>query len=647
MMFRLRLLVCLIVIVFCAPAVRAGCPGAAFNADGSVKKPTLVSTPTPSPTPRPGQVFYVATNGTPAGNGSIGKPWDLQTALNKTVSIPPGATVYLRGGTYVGKFVSRLTGTRATPIIVRAYPGEKFRIDGNVQSTLAAATATAAPYSDSRCVFTSNLGLPNGAAVWIENELVSITGQKADGVTWNCQRGWGGTLVAAHPAGAAAYSPDTVLTIFGSHSRFYDLEILDSYRIRVYNKNFNDTTIPIRSGGILVLNNIGTRIINPIIHDISTGVFANESAVDLEVYGAIAFNCGFVDWSRGHGQCFYLANDPAFQKRVRNSIAFNGFSNCAKAYTSSGKAANFLFEDYIAFGCGVSATVPGNRGNGGVDLPLGNRDAALFVGANGPNKATNDIKIRRAYLFEPLNSTGDPTLWTGYYEGVGSTGLELTDSRVMGGSVAFAMAFKSFSITGNKFFAQATGTASNGKLLVAARLDPGYSGVWNNNTYFDQTPNDIYPVAPFPFLFSSGGVFKLSCIGAAQLKFVDPCAGPRGGWQTPTFDVNSQYNRSPPTGTEVFVIPNDYEQGRAHIAIYNWALNETVPADLSNVLKIGDKFEVRAVEDFFGVPVASGTYAGGTIAIPMMGSAVTAPIGLGWTPPSTRPTFGVFLLRKL
>src|SRR4030095_1548149 len=98
MMFRLGLLAYLIVIVFCASAVRAGRPGAAFNADGPVTTPTLIPTPTPSPTPGSGQVFYVATNGTPAGNGSIGKPWDLQTALNKTVSIPPGATVYIRGG---------------------------------------------------------------------------------------------------------------------------------------------------------------------------------------------------------------------------------------------------------------------------------------------------------------------------------------------------------------------------------------------------------------------------------------------------------------------------------------------------------------------------------------------------------------------
>ena len=35
----------------------------------------------------------------------------------------------MRGGTYTGYFVSRLTGTAAAPIIVRNYAGERVTID--------------------------------------------------------------------------------------------------------------------------------------------------------------------------------------------------------------------------------------------------------------------------------------------------------------------------------------------------------------------------------------------------------------------------------------------------------------------------------------------------------------------------------------
>lgn len=614
--------------------------------------PSPTATPTPVPTPQPTPVagaFYVSTTGFGLKDGSINNPWDFQTACNQTAKILPGSTVYLRGGTYLGKFICRLAGTASAHIDVRPYPGETFKLEGYVHSTLANPLAIAAPWSDSQCKFTSKLGLPSGAAVWIESEVVMLTAPQADGLTWTCTRGWAGQPVSAHSVGAEAYSPDNVLTAAGSYTWFWEPEILDSNPKRLFAKDFGGTTFAIRSGGFNSVQGVGNKLIIPVIHDTSTGVFANEGAIGLDVIGAIIFNTGFVDFSRGHGQLYYLANDPAVQKAIRASIGFNGFSNCAKFYTSSGMAHNFLSEDFIAFGCGVSATAPGNQGQGpGKDLPLGNRDAALFVGANGPNKATNDITIRRNYFYEPPGSTGDPTLWAGYFEGVGSTGLSVTDSRVMGGSVAFSTAFKTLTVTGTKFHAQAAGSAvNNGALLVAARLDPGFMATWNNNTYFDQTPNEA-GWGQLPFLFSIGGVAKLSCRGAAQLQWNEPCttAG-RGSWPSLTgFDSNSSYNRGAPTGVEVFVIPIPLVPGRAHVAIYNWAKNALVSVDLSSVLQIGDKFEVKAVEDLFGPAVISGTYAGSPVAIPMTGTTVTAPIGLGWTPPSTRPEFGVFLVRK-
>lgn len=649
MIFRF---VCLIVLGLSSVAVRAECRGAVYNPDGSVTV-RIVARATPTPTPPPPASptptpllpgFYVATSGSPVGNGSINNPWDLRTALNQTRAIRPGSIVYLRGGTYFGKFTNRLTG-----VVVRSYPGEWARIDGNVHSTLAAAMTEAAAFSDSKCVFTSNLELSNGAAIWIEDEMVSITGQRADGLTWNCQRGWGGTLVAAHPAGALAYSPDEVMTIVGSGNVLRDMEILDSSLRRLFDKDLGNTTIGYRSGGIVVQNNTGTKLINLIIHDTSTGVFANESAVALEIYGTIVFNNGFVDWSRGHGQGFYLANDPVAQKTIRDVISFNGFSDAMKAYTSSGKASNFLFDGVIAFNAGVNANFPGNHGNGGTDLLFGHRDAAIFVGANGPNKNTDNIIVRRSYLYEPPNSFGTPTLWTGYAKGVGSGGLEVSDSRIMGGANSFAMAFKSFSIMRNKFHAQGAAPAGNDKLLVGAELDAGYSGTWDQNSYFDETPKYPFPVAQFPFIFTVGGSPRQACVGGAVLKFSDICAAPHGGWQQVSmFDAHSTYVSGPPTLNEVFVIPNDYEPGRAHIAIYNYALNPTVNVDISFVtgLRAGDRFEVRAVEDFFGTPVLTGIYSGSPIAVPMTGKTVAPAIGLTWAPPSTRPRFGAFVLTK-
>lgn len=82
----------------------------------------------PSADPPPG--FFVAVDGSAAGDGSFAAPWDLQTALLHPPALAPGDTVWLRGGTYAGAFYSKLVGTAAAPITVRSYPGEWAVLDG-------------------------------------------------------------------------------------------------------------------------------------------------------------------------------------------------------------------------------------------------------------------------------------------------------------------------------------------------------------------------------------------------------------------------------------------------------------------------------------------------------------------------------------
>jgi hypothetical protein len=73
--------------------------------------------------------FHVAPDGTADGDGTAEKPWDLATALAPPAAVRPGDTIWLKGGTYVGGFESRLTGTREAPITVRGVPGERVTID--------------------------------------------------------------------------------------------------------------------------------------------------------------------------------------------------------------------------------------------------------------------------------------------------------------------------------------------------------------------------------------------------------------------------------------------------------------------------------------------------------------------------------------
>ena len=89
-------------------------------------------------------------------------------------------------------------------------------------------------------------------------------------------------------------------------------------------------------------------------------------------------------------------------------------------------------------------------------------------------------------------------------------------------------------------------------------------------------------------------------------------------WRTKnSADLNSRLVERGPTGTHVVVRPNRFERGRAHVAVYNWSRGDGVEVDLSNGLNRGDRFGVYRVEDLKGAPVASGTYDGRLVSLPL------------------------------
>jgi len=103
---------------------------------------------------------------------------------------------------------------------------------------------------------------------------------------------------------------------------------------------------------------------------------------------------------------------------------------------------------------------------------------------------------------------------------------------------------------------------------------------------------------------------------------------------------------SAPAGVKIVVRANQYEPGRANIIIYNWAQDSTVSVDVSGVLTLGDQYVVQNAQDFYGPPIASGTYSGGTLQLPVVSVAAPNPIGVTTTRPApvTGPTFNVFAL---
>ena len=209
-----------------------------------------------------------------------------------------------------------------------------------------------------------------------------------------------------------------------------------------------------------------------------------------------------------------------------------------------------------------------------------------------------------------------------------------------------------FDVEGNTFFnAGILATSGDSRnLLVGGGVIANNPTVVNNYLYFKNadTPESAFDMgysagcsnATVTGNYVSNGTDFVNCMPVTMTG--NTFYGPLSGFTQSQYPNNTYYS-SRPTGLKVFVRPNAYEAGRANVTVYNWPLQSSVSVDLSSVLTVGQGFEIRNVHDFFGAAVVTGTYAGGTVSIPMTGLSVAAPVG--WTaPPSPGPEFSAFVV---
>ena len=231
--------------------------------------------------------FYVSPHGKSSGNGSLTRPWDLQTALRHPACVRAGDTIWLRGGVYSPRmpyspgFRSYLSGEPRAPILVRQYPGER--------ATLI--------------------------------EKVGYTGT----------------------------DQQSVLSVWGSHTWFWGFEITNSNatrRIDVPGAGPTPAQLPMASGVDVIGDNI--KLINLIIHDTRGGLALWTSATNSEAYGCIVYNNGWVGSDGGHGQGIYCQNLRG-ERYLRDNIVFNQFSQGVFGYTVNSFLRNISIERNVVF----------------------------------------------------------------------------------------------------------------------------------------------------------------------------------------------------------------------------------------------------------------------------------------------------------
>ena len=467
--------------------------------------------------------FYASPQGTAQGEGTIARPWDLETALNQTSKIQPGDTLWLLGGTYVysialsgdnNGFSSNLNGTAAAPIVVRNYQSEHVTIDG-------------------------------------------------------------------HGMYAA-------LAVYGSYVWYWGLEIMDSNPVRITQETFD---FGIGSYGP------GNKFINLVVHDTSEGFSAFLASPNTEIYGNLVYYNGFLNplasgrVNFGHGM--YLQNLTGV-KTVGDNIIFDNAAYGMQLYGSLNSSLDgFAIDGNVSFN---------NSSWAGLTYGFN------YIIANADER--KNIQFTNNYSYFPLAAQAGQNALGLYTPG---QDIVVTGSVFAGGYNPLEMQDQIGPVTFENNFLY----ASQGLGLVNLDLGsvPNLSQyTWNNNSYYGNNA----------FLFPGG-------------------TGTFSQWQAATgFDSSSTFSANPPAANLVYVRPNQYEPKRANIVVYNWTGANDVAVDLSKVFSAGDQYVIQDAQNFYGAPVAHGTYAGGTVDIPL-NSTAKSPLRGYATPPHTDTEFQIFV----
>jgi hypothetical protein len=108
-------------------------------------------------------------------------------------------------------------------------------------------------------------------------------------------------------------------------------------------------------------------------------------------------------------------------------------------------------------------------------------------------------------------------------------------------------------------------------------------------------------------------------------------------WLGYGYDSGSTCTAGSPAANWVSTYANEYESGRANIAVYNWTGATTQSVDVSSFLAAGDRWEAIDLWTPLSAPVASGTLTGSTISLPLTGVDYYTPWGNGTAGNTARP----------
>lgn len=428
----------------------------------------------------------------------------------------------------------------------------------------------------------------------LAGDTVWIRGGRYLGSFVSTLRGGSGNpiIVRAYPGERAIIdgtpSSAETFTIDGTWTVFWGLELTNTILER-----FNQ-----RPAGIYFRNTSHVKVINFVVHDVGMGTYTESAAQDVEIYGSIYYNNGNQDATRSNGHGVYIKNEYTTPKVAADNIFFNMFGHGLHSYTNAGDGflENVVVRGNVSFNNGTLSNYP---------------NANILMGGDEP--VTNGLITDNMTYFSP--GLGFRNLRLGYGT-ITNPSVTVRNNYLVGGSQTLeANIFTTAEVSGNTIIGSGT------MVMFAGSSGSGWTWAANHQV---RDPN--------------AQAWKR---GSTALTF--------SAWETATgLGATDQVSAAAPTTPAIFVRPNLYEPGRANVIVYNWGRQSAVSIDLSNVLAVGQRYEIRNVQDLFGTPVVSGVYGGGSVSLPMGGVAPPQPVGGSPVAPvRTGPDFDVFIVVPL
>jgi len=409
-------------------------------------------------------------------------------------------------------------------------------------------------------------------------------------------------IVRQYPAeraiidGAATPRKASVLEVRGPWVVFWGFEITNSDPNRVTADSVTRDWRP----DVVANYASHTKYINLVVHDGGVAFYNESDYADVEIAGCLIYDNGWQAPAFGDGHALYLKSSVG-PVVARDNIIFNQFGYGIHVYTDSaiGGLAGITLDGNVSF----------NNGSPSLQY-AGSYNANLLVGGRQPVSAST-VRNNMTY-FSP--GVGIYNVVLGYKTYLNSD-LAFENNYMVGGSWVLTVgAWSRLAVAGN------TLAGPNGMTRLETSDLSGYA--WQGNTHWRSPTASAWEYADSGYRFDA--------------------------WKEATHVATTDVaTPGVPSRPQVFVRINPWEAGRANVIVYNWTHAASALADLASVLKVGDRYEVRNVQDFFGAPAARGTYAGGAISIPMGGVAPPALIGgAPYAPPQTGPDFDVFVVLR-